>query len=175
MAANTNVVRDMNVGHQEVIVADRSQHPAAFGAAMDGHELADLVAVPDTCGRALAFVFQILRDHPDCRVREENVILANFRGAFHEHMSLEDGACADFHIRPDHGVWSDFSGRMNARSRIDDGSRMNRHRGYLCRYGRSASLQSISASATTDPFTLAVPNILATVSLRLPTFISMRS
>ena len=43
----------------------RGDQAAALGAAMDGDEFADAVAVADAGFGALALVFQILRGHAD--------------------------------------------------------------------------------------------------------------
>ena len=110
---------------------------------------------------SLAVIFQVLRRDADGRVREEDVVFADFERAFHEYVRHDSGARADFDIRSD-----DEYGPISADSAmrapgIDDRGRVNRHRRTESVRRRSASLHSIVASATTTPSTLAVPNILA--------------
>ena len=77
VAADVAVVRDVGVGHQQVVVADAGDAAAARGAAMDGHELADDVAVADDDPRRLAAELQILRDQADRGHREDLVAVAD--------------------------------------------------------------------------------------------------
>ena len=66
MVADADVVGDVGVGHQQVVAADAGDQAAALGAAVDGDELADAVAVADAGLGALALVFQVLRGDADC-------------------------------------------------------------------------------------------------------------
>ena len=69
----------------------------------------------------------------------------------------------------------------DARARIDNRGGMNGHARYAVAgfcwscSSLSASLHIISASATTTPSTVALPDILATVALRFSSCISMRN
>ena len=79
MVADDAVVRDVNVVHHQHAVADARDHPAAFGAAMDGSELADLVVVADFQARGLAVILEILRSGAD-RGELENPVARADRG-----------------------------------------------------------------------------------------------
>ena len=80
--ADADVVGDVGVGHEQVVAADGGEQAAALGAAMDGDEFADAVAVADAGLGALAFVLEVLRGHADGAVRKEDIVLADRGGAF---------------------------------------------------------------------------------------------
>ena len=170
--ADGYIVCHMHVRHQKIVVAQRGDHSAASRAAVQSDKFADFVPMADARFGGLALVLQILRRGPDRGVRVEHVVFADLQRALQIDVRFELRARADFHVRPDNRIGSDFRRFGNAGARIDDGAGMNGHAGS---YSRSANLQSISASATSAPSTHAVPLIFATVSLRLTTFISMRS
>src|SRR6204780_2606269 len=52
--AHLRVMRDVHVGHQQIVVADAGQHAASLGAAMDGDEFPELVAPSDSGFGSLA-------------------------------------------------------------------------------------------------------------------------
>ena len=153
--------------------------PPPCGAAMDRDEFADAVAVADAGLGALALVLQILRRDADGGVREEDVVLADPGGPFEEVVGHQARARADFDVRADDAVGADFGGLGNPRAGVHDGGGMDRTSSDLSARRHfsslSASLHMTSASATTTPSTVATPAILATLALRLMTFISMRS
>ncbi len=74
-AADGHIVRDVRIGHQQVVVADLCQQAAALGAAMNRDELADRVPVADPREGALAFVFLVLRGDADRGIREKRCCL----------------------------------------------------------------------------------------------------
>src|SRR5579859_1628770 len=55
------IVREVDVSHQQVVVADGGEHSAALRAAMDGDKFANLIAIADACLRRLAVILQNLR------------------------------------------------------------------------------------------------------------------
>ena len=61
MVADLAVVRDVHVGQQPVVVADAGDAAAVAGAAVDGDEFADQVAVADDQLGALAGELLVLR------------------------------------------------------------------------------------------------------------------
>ena len=70
LVADDAVVRDVHVGQHPVVVADAGDAAAVAGAAVDGDELADRVAVADHQFGALAGVLLVLRiaaDRGDAR------------------------------------------------------------------------------------------------------------
>src|SRR5215475_428543 len=55
------IVRDVGLGHEQIVVAHRSQRSAARRAAVHRHIFADDVAPPDHQARLFTFEFQVLR------------------------------------------------------------------------------------------------------------------
>src|SRR5712664_3907087 len=47
VTANLAIVRDVGIGHDQVVIADSGASPALHRAAVDGDKLADLVVVAD--------------------------------------------------------------------------------------------------------------------------------
>src|ERR1039457_1748743 len=179
--ADLHVVRDVGVRHDEVVVADRGHHAAAFRAAVNGNELADPVAMPDAGAGALALVLQILRRDPNGRVGIEHVVLTDGDRPFDEDVRHQASPRSDHGVRADHAVRPDFGSFVDRGGRVNEGRGVDRHQGWAAAgseessAGLSASLHITSASATTLPSTVAVPYIFATLAFRLVTFISMRS
>ena len=90
--ADADVVGDVGVGHQQVVAADGGEQSSALGAAMDGDEFADAVAVADAGLGALAFVLQVLGGHAGGAVREEDIVFADAGGAFEVVIGHQAGA-----------------------------------------------------------------------------------
>src|SRR5579871_3924897 len=149
----------MYLHHQQIVVANRRDHPAALSPAVNRHELANLIAMPNPCAGPLPAILQILRRDSHRRVRKENIVLADGQRPFHHHMRLHHGAGADLHVRTNNTIRSDVGRLRDFRRGVDNGSRMYGHR-----YWRSASTHRISASATTTPSTVAVPDTFAMVA-----------
>ena len=105
--ADVAVVRDVRVGHEEVVRADRRDAAAADRAAVDGDELAEDVVVADAQLGPLALELQVLRLGADRRLSEEAIALADGRGAFDAHVRADDRAGADGDVRADDRVRPD--------------------------------------------------------------------
>src|SRR5258708_34575422 len=58
-------MRNVGLGHDQTIIADLSQHAAARGAAMDGHELTNLVPFANPRLGRFSLVLQVLRRESD--------------------------------------------------------------------------------------------------------------
>ena len=67
LVADHAVVRDVRVGHEQVVVADAVTPLSWRGAAIDGAALAEHVAVADLQARRLAVVLLVLRRIADAR------------------------------------------------------------------------------------------------------------
>ena len=65
MTSHLAIVCHMRVRHQQRVIPDARQRPAALGAPMDGDELANQVVIADMRFGVLAFVLKILRGHAD--------------------------------------------------------------------------------------------------------------
>ena len=74
LIAERAVVRDVRVGHEQIVIADARHALIADGAAVDGAELADHVAIADLQARRLAGVFLVLRRLADRGELEDLVV-----------------------------------------------------------------------------------------------------
>ena len=68
------IVRDVDVRHEQVVVAELRDETASGGADAERRELADLVAVPEEELPVLAAVLEVLREAAELRMREDPVL-----------------------------------------------------------------------------------------------------
>src|SRR5690606_12546995 len=154
--ADLAVVGDVHVGQQPVVVADPGDAAAVAGAAVDGGELADHVAVADHQLGALAFELLVLRVAADGGMAMDAVVAADPGWALDAAMGADGGAVADLDVGPDQGERPDRHAGADPRGRIDDGAGMDA--GSRAHLQPFASAHRISAQATCLPSTLATPS-----------------
>ena len=121
VVAELAVMRHMGAHHEQVAVAKPRGPTTRGGTAMDGHLLADVVAVADLAPRLLAAVLAVLRGAADRRERVEHVVGAEAGVALDHHMVPQDRARADGDLRPDHAPWADDGIVRDLRGGVDDG------------------------------------------------------
>src|SRR5205814_9867590 len=153
--AHLYIVGDVDIRHQQIVVADAGQHASAFGAAMDGHELADSVAAADARCGSFALVLQVLRRHADRAVGVKNIIFADCGGAFQVYVGHQASACSDLDLRSHDAVGADLRGSRYTCRGVDEGCRMERHYS-----GLAASLHVTSASAPSTAAMVTSPVIV---------------
>src|SRR5262249_17805661 len=108
VVADDAVVRDVRVREQPVTAADGGDAAILRRSRMNGHELADDVAVADGGPRGGTIVLAVLRDLADRRKLEDPVV-ATDRGARPDHhVSADDAAFADRDIVADDAIGSDL-------------------------------------------------------------------
>src|SRR5688572_28793532 len=149
VVAHDTVVRDVTVGHDPVVAADRRHAGILDRAAIQRAVLADRVAVADDELRALAVVLLVLRIVADRGELEDVVVDADDGRTFDDGMRLDASAAADLDVGSDDRVRADVDARVDLRGRIDDGSRIDQDLG--------PSAMRICASATALPSTSATP------------------
>ena len=110
-----------------LLFADRGLAAAARRAAIDGHELAEDVAAPDTQPGTLAAILQILRRQANRRHRVDLRLVADLSPA------VDDDRCADAavpangdiraddRVRTDGGAFADPGRGVHVRARVDEG------------------------------------------------------
>ena len=154
----------------------RGDQAAALGAAMDGDEFADAVAVADARFGALALVFQILRGHARRCCTGKRRCLRRSRWGLPGKRGPSAACRRRFPLPPDDRNTDRFRRSRRCAPRVEQ-SRWDESASIRTAFplpSLSASLHITSASATTRPSTVAMPAILATLALRLRIFISMR-
>ncbi len=126
-------------------VAANARHGAVLcGAAVDGDELADGVAVADLERGWFAAVLLVLRIGADRRELEDPVAAADAGGPFDDHVGPDARARTDPHAGTDHRVRADLDVGVELGARVDDCTRMDA--------GHAAPPQAASGAAAT-PFT----------------------
>ncbi|MNR10881.1 hypothetical protein D3C85_1271540 [compost metagenome] len=149
VVADLAVVRQMDIGHDPVVVADAGHAAILRGADVEGAEFADGVVVADFQPCRLARVLLVLRHRTQRTELENAVVLANAGMAFDHHVRADPGAAVDADIGADDAVCADFDVGGDLRPVSDDGSRMNGH-AYTSRFAHM-----ICASHATWPSTRA--------------------
>src|ERR1043166_7365884 len=125
MIAHLAIMRHMRANHQQAGIAHARDHPAAFGAGIDGDMLADGAIFPDFKPRSLTLIFQILRR---CTDRSEGIdfgIVANRCAAIDHHMAMQLHALAELHLGADHAIRADAGSGADAGGLVDDRRGMN--------------------------------------------------
>ena len=136
-----------------------------------------LLRLPMRVSARSPLYFRSCEATPTVRIREENIVLADpGRGLRRYTWAIEPRAGADLDVRADDAVGSDLGGSGNARARIDNGGRMNRHPAD-CRPSRLFVGQLAHDFGLGDHHAVhrGLAAILATDRLALDDVISMRS
>src|SRR5512134_788297 len=149
MAADLAVVREMHAGHDPVVVADARDARVARRPAIDGHALADRVAVADLDRRVLARVFLVLRRRADRAELIDAVVAPDARAPVEHHVRADPAALAHLDALADDGVGAHRDAWREPRARVDHGRGMDLRRAHARSSARS--VHRISASAFTTP------------------------
>ena len=119
VVADHAIMGDVHVGHQPVVVADAG-HPAAFlGAAIEGDEFADHVAVANLQARLFTVEFLVLRRRAERGELPDPVVAADPGRPVDDHVRPDRRAIADFHILADDAESADADVAADFRARID--------------------------------------------------------
>ena len=124
VVADDAVVRDVRVGENVVIVAER--RPFAFlRAAVNGYVFAEDVAVADFRADAAAVMLQVLRLPADNGKGENFVVFTHDGVAFDTGVVVNNRSRAERDFAADVGVGSDFDIFSELRARLNNSSGMN--------------------------------------------------
>src|SRR6202041_280042 len=124
-------MRDVRIGHDQVVAAHPRHALRLGGRPVDGHIFANLVVVADFEARRLAFVRNILRSETDRAEWEKMIVGADLCWAAHCDVRESVTALANFDIRTDNAVRSDLRGGMNLGFWVDYRRGMNGHCGFV--------------------------------------------
>ena len=141
------IVRDVDVGHHQHLVADERAHPADFGAAMNRGELANSVVVADLERGGLAVKLQIGRRAADRGEREDSIAPADSGETFDHDAGTDHRVRPNLHVRPDHCARTDFDARVEFGPLVDVRGGMDSARYRTC---SSTSIADNSASAASS-------------------------
>ena len=101
---NLAIVRNVGIGHDQVVVADSSAAPAFHCAAVDGDILADFVMIANLQPCRFARIGDVLRRQAYRSEREKAIVRANFRGAFEGDVRNQTAALAKLDLGADHAI-----------------------------------------------------------------------
>ena len=119
------VVSNMRLRHDQTVIADLRKHATAGATAMDRHELANMVALPNARFGWFSLVLQILRGQSNRNERENMGAVADGRAAVNDAMGLQTNAVAQFNFVANDRIRTDVAVATNARAAADNGGRMN--------------------------------------------------
>ena len=143
--AEQAVMTDMNICHQEIVIADPRLPAASFSASMNIHVFAEYVVVSDSQKRIFTLEFQVLWLKADSSKRIELIVIADRCWSLNHDVRFEAAAVSDFYSgtnsakRPNDDVLTNF------RLWTHYGSRMN----HGCRPMEESSMASAASSAPT--------------------------
>src|SRR3569623_75588 len=156
VVADQAIVREVHVRHDPIVVADPGDAAALFGAAIEGAEFADDVAVADLEQSGFATVFLVLRHLAERRELENFIVAADARRAIDDDMRPHLGTGADDHIRADDGERPDVDIRRQLGLGVDDRARIDQTTISLRAHMRSA-LATTRPSTFTSPLNFQMP------------------
>src|SRR5690606_37836494 len=125
--AHHAIVTDVDVGHQQVVIADGGLAPILHGAAVDGDPLADDVVVADHQPRGFALVLEVRGVLPHGGKLVDAVMGADHGGALDDHVGADLGIVADGDVRADDGPGTHLDVGADAGGRVDNGARINQN------------------------------------------------
>src|SRR5690606_39167140 len=170
VVADHAVMRDGHEGHAPVVAADGGLAAILAGAAVEGAELADGVAIAEHQPRGLVGVLLVLGCRAQRTELEDAVVAADHRRPFDGHVRTDLGAGADHDVRADHGKGADADILRDLRLRIDDGCGMDSrlaHWNSLAAHISSATVTGLPSTSATPlnfqtPFTVRTSSTLST-------------
>src|SRR5262249_13655540 len=119
--AKLTIVRDVHVDHQEVVGTDAREPVFLFTTPVDGHSLADHVAVTDLDAGLAAAIRRVLGLAADDGKGMDDVLLAQSGPAEDAGVGDQARAPADLHFRPDDAIGPDLHIVAQLGARIDAG------------------------------------------------------
>ncbi len=144
LRTHMTVVSDVDIGHEQTVVADRGQTTAPRGSSMDRHELAKGVAVADLEVGLLARILEILWWRADGTMALEAVARSDGRPAGDPAVGADAAVFADGDMSIDDRIWLDHDAVGEFGLGVDDRGWVN-----FGRHHRSISADIMSASHAT--------------------------
>src|SRR5205085_3500961 len=120
VAADLHVMREMDVSHDPVVVAQTGDADVERRAAVDRDVLAQRIALADLDRRLFVPVLLVLRRRTERGEVEDAVVAADAHAAGGHPVSAEPGAFADLDLRPDDAVGTDRDAARELGARIDE-------------------------------------------------------
>jgi hypothetical protein len=127
MIAQFAVMRDVAVGHDQIVIAEDRDADIGQRRTMNRDKFPDGVKVPDHHTRFFAAEFQILRRGADGAELKNTAALADLCVVIDDGMGSDHGVFADFDVIADNAVRPDFHAVAQLDVRRNNGCGMNFH------------------------------------------------
>ncbi len=150
LVADTTIMGNMTVGHEEVTAADAGFPCVLRCAPVQGRALADHIAVADGQEGLFTTVFLVLGVLTHRGELKDPVVCPDAGRSADHHMGTDAATGPHAHTRTDDGIGTHFDVGIQLRGRIDDRGGMNRAH-------KSRAVDMISAVAAISPSTWALP------------------
>ena len=111
VVVNDDIVRDVNIRHQQVVIADPGHHAATLRASMDGDKLSNIIAISDLGFRGFTFVLSCLEGRRRSRNTDKKHCPRRRKFSLKINVGEQPGAGADRNICPDNAIRSNLSVR----------------------------------------------------------------
>ena len=121
VVANDAVMREVDVGHDPVVVAEDGGADVLHGAPVEGGVFADGVVVADLQGGRFAAVFFVLRRSAQRGKGVDVVVFADAGRAFDDDVRGDGGAAVNVHVCADDAVCTDIDVWREFGLGVDDG------------------------------------------------------
>src|SRR5271165_320177 len=157
LVAESAVVRDVRIRHQQIVIADAGHALVVGGATVHRDRFAKYISVPDFEARRLTVVFLVLGRIAQRGELKYPVAGADSRRTVDHHMRTDPSARTDDHIRPDDAERPDLDIRRNLRLRRYHRARVDHPAAPLSLGPLVSGATMISADATSTPSTSAEP------------------
>ena len=118
--ADLAIVRNVRIGHDQVVAAHASHASALCRGAVNGDVLADHVVIANLQSSGFALVGNVLRGKADRTKRIELIIRTDFRRPFKRNVRAEVTTFAEFDIGANRAVRADIAGGREPGFGIED-------------------------------------------------------
>jgi len=119
--ADLAVMRQMAIGHDEIVMAEPRHTTARHGSTIESAVLPDDVPVADLKPGGFAFITQMLRRIAQGRELVNFIVPADTRRPVDDDMRTDPGVVTDLHARTDDAEGADMNVFPDFRARVDDG------------------------------------------------------
>src|SRR5262249_11621552 len=125
-AAKLAIVRDVGLGHEQVVVPDARDSSSSCRPAMYGDKLANMVPLADLNRRRFTGVLKVLRGESDRGKREDVSVGADTCFAIDDSMRLKANAVGQLNLIAHSTKGTDMTIFADLRRGAKDGGRMNK-------------------------------------------------
>src|SRR5476651_1420198 len=124
--ADHAVMGDVSIHHQQIIIADTGDFSALSGAAVNGHTLANTVAMADFNPGRFTSILQVLIHFADSGELIDLIIFTDSGDTINHNMGFQYRTGTDFHLRANKAKRANMHSGMDNSARFNDGTGMDK-------------------------------------------------